>query len=182
MRRQRDHDHRTAECDCGGIHVKLHKMYVCKDQNSSVEKYSRYFFDDEEAYNIRPQDIEVTSPNSVAVLSQMDCCYELVCLKCHCSFKVITTRKTAIIQQVSSFSRAAQHIPANVCTLANTFPFQLRPFIRITNVSHSLPLFEEDESSTEEEKYEDPYYPSIVDDIQPLLPIVGDIPSGFLVL
>lgn len=177
-----NHSHKYLTCDCEGIYIKLFKKHECKDNCSSNDKYSKYFFDNSDSYIIRPQCIEIASPSEISVLSNVDSCYELVCLNCHCSFKVIASRKFARVQQVMSTSRSKQILLSNALPLSNSFPFQLRPYIKICNLSQSTPIFDLNLSSSDDKEIEESYVTQLADDIRPLIPIVGDIPSGFLVL
>lgn len=176
------HSHKYITCDCESICIRVHKKHDCKCHRNSYDRVSKCFDLNEQHYYIRPQGIEISSPSQVGVLSNIDSCYDLVCRNCNCAFRVITSRKYAQLQIIQIGEQNRQNYIHSSCTLKNTFPFQLRPFIKINNLSQSLPLFEINDSSCEEEHTEPSFLDDIVEEIQPLLPIVGDIPSGFLVL
>lgn len=175
------HQHKHMECDCHSVCIRVSKAHEMKSKCCQAEKFKKYFFDDTPSYILKPQGIEISSPNVLAVFSLIDSCYELVCTKCHSSFRIITCRQSALIQRINMTPNIKRMLHNNTSILSTTFPFQLRPFIKILLSSQSMPKLLNNEEVIEECEEEDNYIHS-ADCIKSYLPIVGDIPSGFLVL
>lgn len=176
-----NHQHKHLECECQRICIRVNKAQESKTKSHQADKFKKYFFEDSQSYTLKPQGIQIASPDDMAVFSLIDSCYELVCAKCHCAFRIITSRQSALIQRIQTTQHIKHMMQSNYSNLSTSFPFQLRPFIKIMNLSQSLPIFinNDDENEDYEEKHN---YIHSADCIKSYLPIVGDIPSGFLVL
>ena len=167
---------RQIICECDTITITISRKYDRRNDNQNA--YASQFLEGEHAYIIKPQSIELTNLTDCEVRTYYDCCYELICKSCKFSFKIVTYRSYAIITE----PKYGDDIVITSSSLMTSFPFQLRPFIQVFNMSKSCPRFDLKNDCQEEEDQDNlvSSYDMNNDELIGSELIVGDIPSGFL--